>query len=72
MHSLPGITRAAGTRPSMRAAGEGGAPQGAAETTPVGEGNLETRPGQEVTESGWLRAESLKHHDPQGARLESH
>lgn len=31
----------------MRAAGEGGALQGAAETTPVGEGSLETRPGQE-------------------------
>lgn len=31
----------------MRAAGERGALPGAAEITPVGEGNLETRPGQE-------------------------
>lgn len=52
----------------MRAAGEGGALQGAAETTPVGEGNLERRPGQEVIESGWMRTESVKYHSPQEPR----
>lgn len=54
----------------MRAAGEGEALQGAAETTRVGEGNLKTRPGQEVTEAGWMRAQFVECHGPQEPRQE--